>query len=399
MTVRFPAGATGLLPSSEDVLTVGDPRMVRFLGALSARLLAPSVARAHPELGSLGFFLRRAELARTVDTLNATDPHTVRRPRGLVFHVPPANVDTVFVYSWALSALAGNRNVVRLSSRSAGAADAVLAALNDALTDADPVIARTQRMVAYGRDDAITAELSAACDLRVLWGGDASVTELRRHPLSPLARDLTFPDRSSFAALSATGWLAATDDARRAAADGYANDVYWFDQAACSSPRALYVTGTPADAEKAVDGFRRELADAVARRGWTVDAAMAVEKQVRAYGLAADGRATGVRFPSNELAWLRLTDAGEPPREWLGTGVVAVARLDDLRDLAPLITPRDQTLSHFGFTTGDLRALVEAVPGRGLDRVVPFGQALAFAPTWDGLNLLDQFTTQTTIRP
>jgi hypothetical protein len=398
MTVRFPAGATGLLPAEEDALTVGDPRVVHFLGALSARLLAPSVARAHPELGSLGFFLRRAELARTVETLRHTDPHTVRRPRGLVFHVPPANVDTVFVYSWALSALAGNRNVVRLSSRSAGAADAVLAALNDALADADPVIARTQRMVAYGRDDAVTAELSAACDLRVLWGGDASVTELRRHPLSPLARDLTFPDRSSFAALSATGWLAATDDARRAAADGYANDVYWFDQAACSSPRALYVTGPPADAEKAVDGFRRELADAVTRRGWTVDAAMAVEKRVRAYGLAADGRASGVRFPSNELAWLRLTDPAEPPRGWLGTGVVAVARLDDLRDLAPLITPRDQTLSHFGFGAEELRGLVEAVPGRGLDRIVPFGQALSFAPIWDGHDLLAEFTTRTTIR-
>ncbi|WP_033343747.1 acyl-CoA reductase [Catenuloplanes japonicus] len=397
MTVRFPAGAIGLLPSA-DALTVGDPRVVRFLGALSARLLAPSVARAHPELGSLGFFLRRAELARTAETLRKTDQHTVRRPRGLIFHVPPANVDTVFVYSWALSALAGNRNVVRLSRRSAGAADAVLAALNDALADADPVIARTQRMVAYGRDDAVTAELSAACDLRVLWGGDASVTELRRFPLSPLARDLTFPDRSSFAALSATGWLAAGDDARRTAADGYANDVYWFDQAACSSPRALYVTGTPADVKKALESFRRELADAVARRGWTVDAAMAVEKRVRAYGLAADGRATGVRFPSNELAWLRLADAGEPPRGWLGTGVVAVARLDALRDLAPLITPRDQTLSHFGFGAGELRGLVEAVPGRGLDRIVPFGQALSFAPVWDGHDLLEEFTTRTTIR-
>ncbi|MFC6804089.1 acyl-CoA reductase [Deinococcus caeni] len=38
-------------------------------------------------------------------------------PRGLVFHVPPANVDTIFIYSWLMSVLAGNRNVIRLSSR------------------------------------------------------------------------------------------------------------------------------------------------------------------------------------------------------------------------------------------------------------------------------------------
>ncbi|WP_310376833.1 acyl-CoA reductase [Catenuloplanes atrovinosus] len=385
------------MPAAEP-LTVGDARVVAFLGALSARLLSPSVARAHPELGSLGFFLRRAELARTVERIRTTDPHTVRRPRGLVFHVPPANVDTVFVYSWALSALAGNRNVVRLSSRSAGAADAVLAALNAALADADPVIARTQRMITYGRDDAVTAALSAACDLRVLWGGDASVTELRRYPLGPLARDLTFPDRSSFAVLSAAGWLTAAGDAQRAAAEGYANDVYWFDQAACSSPGTLYVIGAPADAEKAVDGFRRELAEAVHRRGWTVDAAMAVEKRVRAYGLAADGRAVGVRFPSNELAWLRLADGAEPARAWLGAGVVAVSRLDSLLDLVPMVGPRDQTVSHFGFTVGQLRPLVEALPGRGVDRIVPFGQALSFAPVWDGHDLLEEFTTRTTIR-
>ena len=59
-------------------------------------------------------------------------------PRGLVFHVPPANVDTIFVYSWALSALAGNPNVVRISSRSAGAADACSTTLNETLGDAAP---------------------------------------------------------------------------------------------------------------------------------------------------------------------------------------------------------------------------------------------------------------------
>ncbi len=54
-------------------------------------------------------------------------------PRGNVFHVPPANVDTIFVYSWALSALAGNHNVVRISERSAAAAETILDALNGTL--------------------------------------------------------------------------------------------------------------------------------------------------------------------------------------------------------------------------------------------------------------------------
>src|SRR5262245_19722913 len=98
-------------------LRVGDPRVRDFLTALARRLLAPSSARRFPELASLGFFLRRGEVEKLLDSAQPAMGQ-LRFPRGLVFHVPPANVDTIFVYSWALSALAGNANVVRISSRS-----------------------------------------------------------------------------------------------------------------------------------------------------------------------------------------------------------------------------------------------------------------------------------------
>lgn len=382
----------------EPPLTVGDPRIRDFLADLAGRLLAPAVARRYPELGSLGFFLRRAEMERMARQLAGDDPQVVRVPRGTVFHVPPANVDTIFVYSWALSALAGNRNVVRISSRAAGAAEEVLAALTETVSRADPVVARTQLMVTYGRDDEVTAALSDRCDLRVVWGGDRAVTELRRHPLAPLARDVVFPDRSSFAVLSVAGWRAADEAQRRAAVTGFANDVYWFDQAACSSPRALFVVGPEGDAERVIEEFRDLLVEVVRGHGWSVEAAMAVEKRVRLYGAAADGLATGLEFAGNELAWLRLTDPARPPRGWLGAGVVPVARVDALADLAGVVQRRDQTLSYFGFDLDELRGLVSAVAGRGIDRVVPFGQALSFAPVWDGYDLLTEFTRLTTLR-
>ncbi|PZM90878.1 MAG: gamma-glutamyl phosphate reductase [Actinobacteria bacterium] len=407
VTMRFPdrgerslADLLAQLTADPDgkPLAVGDPRIRDFLAEVAGRLLAPKMARRYPELASLGFFLRRAEVDRMARRLIGEDPLVIRVPRGLVFHVPPANVDTVFVYSWALSALAGNRNVVRISSRAAGAAEAILDVLAESVAQADPVVAHTQLMITYGRDDEVTAALSAACDLRVIWGGDRSVTELRRHPLAPLARDVVFPDRSSFALLGVSGWRRASDAQRRAAVDGFANDVYWFDQAACSSPRALYLVGPPGDAEGVLDEFRGLLAEAVRRRGWTVDAAMAVEKRVRLYGAAADGHVTDLEFAGNELAWLRLADPTQPPRGWLGAGVVPVARVDSLADVAKVIQRRDQTVSYFGFALDELREFIAAVGGRGIDRVVPFGQALSFAPVWDGYDLLTEFTRATTLR-
>ncbi|WP_433224323.1 acyl-CoA reductase [Dactylosporangium sp. CS-047395] len=378
-------------------LVVGDERVRDFLTAFSRRLLRPDVARRHPELGSLGFFLRKGELARAVARLGDGVAGQRRAPRGLVLHFPPANVDTIFVYSWALSALAGNHNIVRISNRSAGAAEAVLAALNDVLADADPAIAQTQRMVTYDRDDTLTAALSAACDLRVLWGGDASVTALRRHPVRPLARELAFPDRSSFAAVSVAGWRAATPAERRAAVAGFANDLYWFDQAACSSPRALFWVGADSAAADARAEFTGLMAEEISLRGWTVEPAMAVEKYVATYALAADGAATRVAFAGNALAEVDLASLGELQRGWLGAGTVCHVSVGSLAELAPAIRRKDQTLAHFGFTLGELDDFVTLVAGRGLDRIVPFGQALTFAGVWDGLDLLHEFTRIITI--
>jgi hypothetical protein len=396
---RLTAGVTTEPPGGR--LAVGDERVVTFLIALARRLLAPSVARTFPELTTLGFFLRKAEIRRALAEL--TDrPGRLRFPRGLVFHVPPANVDTIFVYSWALSALAGNPNVVRISSRSAGAAEVVLDALNATLSDVDPevaaVISATQRMVTYGRDDAVTAALSAACELRVIWGGDASVREIRRHPLAPAARDLTFPDRSSFAVLNAAGWHAADAEARQRCVAGLYNDAYWFDQAACSSPRALFWVG---EEEATVATARRELetllAEFVARRGPAVDAAMAVEKRVATYGLAAEGAATAIRFAGNAVATADLAGPGALPRRWLGAGTFPQARVASLAELAPLVTRQDQTVTHFGFDPADLTAFARTLAGRGVDRIVPVGDALAFSAVWDGYDLLREFTRLTTV--
>ncbi|TDE50948.1 gamma-glutamyl phosphate reductase [Nonomuraea mesophila] len=398
VTVRFPAAGRVpvevLLGQVRGRLETGDERVRTFLAAFGRRLLRPASARRHPELGPLGFFLRPSELARTVEGLAGEH---VRVPRGLVFHVPPANVDTVFVYSWALSALMGNRNVVRLSPRSGPVAGLILDILHEALAEADPVIAGTQRIVSYDRDDTVTAALCAACDLRVVWGGDATVNALRRHALAPHARDLVFPDRSSFAVIRAAAWSGAPEPVRVRVAEGFVNDAYWFDQAACSSPGTVFWVGTPGDCEVARAGFGDHVARVLGERGWGVDAAMAVEKRVAAYGLAADGVAERVEFRGNALADVTLAEGAAPPRRWLGAGTFAHARIGALAELGALVERRDQTMTHFGFAGTELEELARGLAGRGVDRIVPVGGALGFHRVWDGVDLPAEFTRLVTV--
>ncbi|MED7927586.1 acyl-CoA reductase [Nonomuraea sp. LP-02] len=349
-----------------------------------------ATARRHPELGSLGFFLRPSELTRTLDSLNGEH---VRVPRGLVFHIPPANVDTVFVYSWALSALMGNRNVVRLSPRAGAVAGVILEALHEALAEADPIVGETQRIVTYDRsDEEVTAAFSAACDLRVVWGGDRTVLDVRRHPLAPHARELDFPDRSSFAVVRAAAWLCAERAVRVNVAEGFVNDAYWFDQAACSSPRTVFWVG----AEKDCDAARADFIDHVARvldgRGWGVEPGMAVEKRVATYGLAADGVAESVEFRGNALANVTLVEETTVPRRWLGAGTFVHCRLGGLAELGAVVERRDQTMTHFGFGREELEELARGLGGRGVDRMVPVGSALSFGRVWDGVDLPVEFT-------
>jgi hypothetical protein len=412
VTQRFPEGAdvdvgTVLGELHGERLKVGDPRVVEFLTKFARKLLAPATARRYPELASLGFFLRKGEIAKALSKL-ATGGDVFRFPRGLVFHVPPANVDTIFVYSWALSALAGNHNVVRVSSRSAGAAETVIEALNTALSQVDPetarAITRTQRMVTYDRSDAITGALSMAADLRVIWGGDASVNALRQYPLAPHARDLTFPDRSSFAVASVKGWRAASGHERGLAAEGFYNDSYWFDQAACSSPRAVFWVGDAEGAAEAGEQFRGLLAGVLAEKQHVTEPAMAVQKRVAAYGAAVDGLVTRISFDgagadTNGLATLELADPMSMPREWLGAGTFANAHVPALGDLVPLVVRKDQTVVQFGFTREELVGFAAELAGRGVDRIVPFGSALRFSAVWDGYDLLSEFSRLVTVRP
>ena len=185
------------------------PETLELAHRLSRALFHDPAARAFPELQALAFWLRKSEMSRLQTQFDAGKAgSTVLVPRGLVFHVPPSNVDTIFIYSWIVSALAGNANLIRLSDRAGNATVAVCRLFAEALKDAPDVLRSSTAIIRYDRSDEITAAISMACDVRVLWGGDASVNALRAFAVPPHARDLTFPDRHSFSLIKAASYAA-----------------------------------------------------------------------------------------------------------------------------------------------------------------------------------------------
>jgi hypothetical protein len=215
-----------------------------FVDALSRNLLR-SEARTFPELVALAYWMRRANLERLRAELHQRIGDTLHVPRGTVLHIAPSNVDSIFVYSWFLSLLTGNRNIVRLSSKPSAQADQLVRAITEILADpTHAAIASRNLLVKYEANDATTERFSAACDVRVIWGGDNTVGQIRRLALPPTATEVAFSNKYSLALLHAARWLEADETAKNALARAFYNDSYWFDQMACSSPRSVLWVGS-----------------------------------------------------------------------------------------------------------------------------------------------------------
>jgi hypothetical protein len=376
------------------------PGIVDFCQAFSKGLTNDREAALYPELKVLGFHLRRAailELQRAFETLNSGDCILV--PRGLVFHVPPANVDTIFIYSWLLAALTGNRNVIRLSSRESPQIAILLRLFAEAArTAAAEEVLATTLILRYGHDRDITAAISAEADVRVIWGGDRTVNEIRSVPLPPHAREVTFPDRYSMSAIEAEAYLETNDRERADIASRFFNDTYWFDQAGCSSPRLLIWIGTPEACAAASPPFVAALSERIAAREYHLPLGAYLKKLTFAYGAVAGGGIASYTEPANELSVLSLETMEDFTRDHPAGGLLFEWATASLEDLAPFVTRRDQTLTHFGFSTAELSDLTRAVNGRGLDRIVPIGEALDFNRYWDGCDLLQEMTRRVHVR-
>lgn len=143
------------------------------LAQLSRLIMLDTRLRADAASVALGYWLRRANidrLAQEFERRREAAPDTVFVPAGRVFHVAPGNVDTVFVYSWALSYLCGNQNVVRVPGRRDDVLARLLGVLSCLMQD-DAELAAGNVFLTYEHDRVISEALSRWSAHRVIWGG------------------------------------------------------------------------------------------------------------------------------------------------------------------------------------------------------------------------------------
>jgi hypothetical protein len=375
-------------------LSAFDPRTLDFLNQVSLSLLADKIYNRHPEIVSLAFWLRRTNLLQfRKENANWMDAQGYQiLPMGMIFHIAPSNVDTIFLYSSCISLLMGNRNIVRLSSDIPDTVMFIIKCLNEVISRKEnQLFGDYIRLVSYGHDDEINSYFSYKADGRVIWGGDSTILHFKTLKTAAGLHDFAFPNRVSHSLIHAGSFLASTEANKEELAKNFFNDAYVFDQLGCSSPRVIYVLGSNSEKAEFTKSFYTHLSAVTAKKYASQAGTLSSVKFNHLVSDVLDHPVSKVDKENNAIYFLEVSTPPVSVENCIG-GYFYLQGVKDFLDLDEALPPSTQTLSYYGLQKTDLMEMNQLITGKRIDRIVPIGQALAFHYIWDGMNLFEQFS-------
>lgn len=351
--------------------------VMRALIALSRKW----VKSDNSEIAALGFWLRKSNLQRMKEEFSGIEQ--VQRA-GTVFHIAPSNVDTIFAYSWALSFLLGNKNLVRISQR-AQATTLILLKDIELLLKSQQFneLGKGQLFFSYKHEESINLKLAEFCDIRAIWGGDDTVAKLSKIKLKSGAHDVHFHTKYSACAVSA---LKVKNAPERFVSQLLKTGLA-FEQQACTSPKMIIWFGDENDIAQAKQRVCTVLesdielplsVSNIITKKLSLDFSFANDSQA----IYSDPfyRLNIVESPINSITQLLKMHSGQ--------GLFISCNEKEFRTVMFSNYDKFQTLGLYGLGRDEVLPLY-----KNLDfcRLVPMEKMHEFSHHWDGMNLLEQF--------
>lgn len=380
-----------------------DDGVCDLLDAWSQEIRGMREAREYPDVMTFAFFIRRGSIIKKKnDFLSSHGGRSYRLGRGLAFHIAPSNVPVNCMYTLVFGLLSGCANIVRVPSKEFPQVDILCRALSNVLKKHKfSEHAERIQVLRYDRDEknlsgmGMTEFFSSICDVRVIWGGDATVESVRRFPIGTRAKEITFPDRYSFGIIDAQSVREASDDELRELARGFYNDTYLMDQNACSSPHLIVWSENNHEAA-AITEVQDRFWEAVAAEAEKYDLADIKVSDKYADVCELAGNVASVKKYHDNLVYVCDVDelgsnSAEKLRGRYGTFFQYVIR--DIDKAIPVMDNKKvQTCAVYGIDPGEVKDLVIEKGLEGVDRVVPFGKTLDIDVFWDGYDLIGEMS-------
>jgi len=364
-----------------------DEETIEFLNALSQELNKDLRTRAYPDVATFAFFCRRANILKIKEKY--AFEKELRLGRGIVFHIAPSNVPVNFAYSLLCGILAGNVNIVRVSTKEFEQVTIISEAIAKiAKTGNYKNITQRIYLVRYDRQSTATSFFSSFCDVRVIWGGDATISQIRNSPVPSRAFDVTFADRYSLCVINADEYCRETNP--ESIALGFYNDTYLFDQNACTAPHLIVWKGEAENVKTAKEIFWNTLYEIVKQKYKEIQPVVAVDKLTTLYSEAIGLQGVQKIESKDNLLW-RIDLASLPANvdEFrCSCGYFSECHIQSITELAAIINRKYQTLAYYGFAKEELTGFMESSTPSGIDRIVPIGHTTDFSVTWDGFDMV-----------
>ena len=343
--------------------------VIEFLNALSGALLKDRESRLYPDAITFAFFCRKANLLKLKEEY--VSDGVLRMGRGLLFHIAPSNVPINFGYSLVAGLLAGNNNIVRVSSKQFPQVDLIIKHLHALLASGEyDEVANRIALVRYDRTSDANAMFSAMCNVRVIWGGDATIATLRQNAIPPRSFDVCFADRYSIAAINPEAIMEATDAEMKKLAEAFYNDTYLFDQNACSAPHTIFwvekgcsVNSTRAElgangskVQEAKERFWNAVHEHVAAK-YQLQAVMSVDKLTAFCRQAVCMDVRKEEMPDNVVVRTELKELPKNIEDFrCACGYFSEYTVGSLDEIAPIVSIKYQSLGYYGFAKEELLA-------------------------------------------
>lgn len=366
-------------------------RTIGFLSSISENLRREGRKQGMSDVMAFAFWCRRVHLEQMKKKY--LRENEMRLGRGVSLHFAPGNIPVQFAFTAAAGLLAGNCVIVRLPGKRTPQEQTIIGAFRELLEGDFSDFQGRVVFCRYGHEPEVTEALSRLCDVRVIWGSDESVYQIRKALLSPGAVELPFPARDSAAVLNA-GEVLLAPDIDRLCEDFY-NDTYLNDQNACSSPHVICWVGAPEIVPAAQKRFWEGMERKLAQKEWKVQPTVAVRKLDAALRMAAEFEDVHITWKDSSIVRVAVSELDDGMWSYMEPGGFFVEKTgESYSALLPVLSGRCQTLSVYGIPAKELAAYLVQQRVSGVDRIVPVGHTLDFDLTWDGFDLIEHMSRQ-----
>ena len=367
---------------------------LNFLNDLAREIKEDKIARKFPDLIYLMFWCNKQ-----VKLINNKKKNFLVVGRGLIFHICPSNVPVNFVYSFIFGLLSGNSNVVKLPSKNFKEKKIILKLLKKLLNKRMYInLKNSNQFIEYSSNKEITKYLSSICDVRVIWGGDKTINEIRKNWIPERTIDITFADRYSFSIINISKLKKESEKNLNLLAKNFFNDTYIMNQQACNSPHFVFWLG------KKDSKFQNKfwnLLNYVVQNKFKFDEVQAVEKYTNLLSnlIKYKNFSRVERFMNNNIFILSSKKKINNIENIRGvSGTFFQKNINKISELKSYVSKKCQTISYYGVHKNEIKNFILKNNLFGIDRVVPIGSSLEIDLIWDGYDIVKTLSREVSFK-